>query len=420
MESAKERRDMTTFPCITELRIEGFKSFGSPMQHIALGPLTFIVGANASGKTNMLAALQFLKMAVLQNAEYACNEFGGTSEVRNRIMRERNTKKPVVIGFKMDMGGAGLEISPGEYLRMYSFDYEVRLDLRHADGIPRIEQEILLGDIRDLEDNTRKFSLLRKKEKVTLIDDVTPSNGKNERNYSVPPEDSTRLALGVGFFSTPCAILRRLIEEWRFYNISPAQARIPTRELPDMDMGPAGENLAVMLHKLEQQNGKGNFDAVAAELRSVIPGFQSVKTNQSRSEGKWSFQVLENRIQGAMNPNSVSDGTIRLLALAVIANWKSKVSSLIAIEEPENGLHPHLSEHIVQILRTASEERQLLITTHNPEFLNCAEPEEVVMCDKTDGLTLIRKASDVADIQAFRKHFSLGELWIQGTLGGMP
>ena len=412
---------MTTFPCITELRIEGFKSFGAPMQRIALGPLTFIVGANASGKTNMLAALQFLKMAVLQNVEYACNEFGGTSEVKNRIVRERNTKKPVIIGFRMDMGAAGSVFNNEEkFFQIGSFDYQVRLDLRHNDQIPRIEEERLRADIQDMDGNTCNFSLTRNKEKVTLIDDVTASHRGKEQNYSVPAEDATRLALGVGFFSLPCAILRHLIEEWRFYNINPAQARIPTREVPDMDMGSAGENLAVMLHKLEQQNGKGNFDSVAAELRSVVPGFQSVKTIQSRSEGKWSFQVLENRIKGAMNPNSVSDGTIRLLALAVIANWKSKVSSLVAIEEPENGLHPHLSEHIVQILRTASEERQLLITTHNPEFLNCAEPTEVVLCDKKDGLTVIRKASDVEDIQAFRKHFSLGELWIQGTLGGMP
>ena len=117
---------MTTFPCITELRIEGFKSFGAPMQRIAFGPLTFIVGANASGKTNMLAALQFLKMAVLQNVEYACNEFGGTSEVKNRIVRERNTKKPVIIGFRMDMGAAGSVFNNEEkFFQIGSFDYQI-------------------------------------------------------------------------------------------------------------------------------------------------------------------------------------------------------------------------------------------------------------------------------------------------------
>ena len=411
---------MTTFPCITELRIEGFKSFGTPMQRIALGPLTFIVGANASGKTNMLAALQFLKMAVLQNAEFACNEFGGTSEVKNRIVRERNAKKPVVIGFKMNMGGMPVINNAEKTFQFGIFDYQMRLDLRHVDQIPRIEEETLQADIQDMEGKQCKFSLIRKEEKVTLIDDVTESHKGKEQEYSIDKRDATRLALGVGFFSLPCAVLRNQIEEWQFYNISPSQARIPTREVPDMDMGSAGENLAVMLHKLEQQKGKVNLDAIAAELRSVVPGFLNVKTNKSGSEGKWSFQVLENRIQGAMNPNSVSDGTIRLLALSVIANWRNDVSPLIAIEEPENGLHPHLSEHIVQILRTASEERQLLITTHNPEFLNCAEPEEVVLCDKREGLTVIRKASDIEDIQAFRKHFSLGELWIQGTLGGMP
>ena len=318
------------------------------------------------------------------------------------------------------MGQAQLVVGKNEIFSMYSFDYQVRLDLRHTDQIPVVEEEKLQADIRDMDGNKRTFSLLRKKEKVVLIDDVTPPHREREQNYSVPEEEATRLALGVGFFSLPCAVLRRIIEDWRFYNISPVQARIPTREMVDMDIGPSGENLAVILHKLEQQNGKGNFDAIAAELRSVVPGFQSVKTNRSGPEGKWSFQVLENRIQGAMNPDSVSDGTIRLLALSVIANWKEKSSSLLAIEEPENGLHPHLSDHVVQILRTASEERQLLVTTHNPEFLNCAEPEEVVLCDKKDGLTVVRKASDVEDIQAFRKHFSLGELWVQGTLGGMP
>ena len=51
---------------ITELQVENFKSFGSEMSRLALQPLNFIVGANASGKTNLLSALRFLKIALLQ------------------------------------------------------------------------------------------------------------------------------------------------------------------------------------------------------------------------------------------------------------------------------------------------------------------------------------------------------------------
>ena len=104
----------------------------------------------------------------------------------------------------------------------------------------------------------------------------------------------------------------------------------------------------------------------------------------------------------------------------VIANWKSAHASLIAVEEPENGLHPHLSEHIVAILRAASDHRQVIVTTHNPEFLNYLDPNEIILCDKVDGFTKLRRASEVSEIEKFRKHFRLGELWVQGTLGGIP
>ena len=43
-----------------------------------------------------------------------------------------------------------------------------------------------------------------------------------------------------------------------------------------------------------------------------------------------------------------------------------------------------------------------------------------IMCDKTEGFTVVRHASEVAEIKSFRKHFRLGELWEQGTLGGIP
>lgn len=56
---------------ITELTVENFKSFGPDGRSLALQPLNFIVGANASGKTNLLSALRFLKLALLNNVERA-------------------------------------------------------------------------------------------------------------------------------------------------------------------------------------------------------------------------------------------------------------------------------------------------------------------------------------------------------------
>ena len=95
-------------------------------------------------------------------------------------------------------------------------------------------------------------------------------------------------------------------------------------------------------------------------------------------------------------------------------------SSLITIEEPENGVHPHLAEYLVDILKSASEHSQIVVTTHAPDLLDHLAPNEVILCDNEDGFTKLRKASSVAEIDQFRKHFSLGGLWSQGAVGAVP
>ena len=72
------------------------------------------------------------------------------------------------------------------------------------------------------------------------------------------------------------------------------------------------------------------------------------------------------------------------------------------------------------MLRSASEHSQVIVTTHEPDLLDHLEPSEVILCDKEDGFTKLRKASSVADIEQFRQHFSLGELWEQGVVGAIP
>jgi predicted ATPase len=354
---------------------------------------------------------------VLQNPEFAVLESGGVAEVRNKILRQREQPKPLMIGVKISAPDLFVESGEGDSYLFTQFDYTLTLDLRGMSGVPVIESENLTAAMQDGEGRALNYAMERSKHNVVIRD---PTARSQSQEYVVPPQEATRLALGVGFYSLPCVVLRTVIEGWRFYDIDPRQARLPCKETPDVDLGRSGENLAVILHKLEQQNGKGALDTVVSGLRGAVPGFRGIKTTQLPVEGKWAFQVLEEKIRGAMNPDSISDGTIRLLALLVIAHWKARSSGLIAIEEPENGIHPYLSEYIVEILRTASEERQHLITTHNPSFLDYLEPDEVILCDKIDGFTTLRRASDIAQIETFRKHFRLGELWEQGTLGGIP
>ncbi len=383
---------------ITEFEIEGFKSFGSPAEVIKLGRLNFLVGANASGKSNLISAFQFLQNAVMQDVQYAVNEFGGNAEVRNKILSQRDKTKKSEFRLKIDK----------------SWDYQLILDLRSNENEPVIRLEILSPHDEQLI-SKRKFKLERDTKKIRFVD----SNSGDE-TIKIPSQEAARLALDVGFYRMPCLTLREAIKRWQFFNVSPDIARQPYRELPDLKLEPSGKNLAPILHKIE--NDPEMKDTFEQNLDGIIPGFKGVKTSQEPFEGKWGFQVLEDKIRGGINPFAVSDGTIRLLVLVVIATWAAKNSPLILIEEPENGIHPHLFGYIVELFRNAAEryDTQFLITTHNPDFLDHLNPDEVILCDKIDGFTRTKRASDVEDIENFRKSFSLGELWIQGALGGIP
>ncbi len=403
---------------ITELSIEGFKSFGSPAETIELDPLNFVVGANASGKSNLLYALRFLQNAVTHDVSYAVSEMGGSAEVRNKRLRQRHQAQPIRLSLKIekDFKFTFSENSEQQQNHGYvvrSLEYSLVLDLRSEETTPRIEIESLSAQV-ERDGELTKEGLKRNEDTVVV---TNHRNKEGSQTISVPEQEPTRLALvGVGFFSFPATILREEIRGWRFHHFVPSVARQPYRDEPDASLGPAGEKLATILHRMSADERA----SIAHGLRAVVPGLKDVKTTKLPIEDTLAFQIVEDKLKAAINPASVSDGTVRLLSLMVVTTWSVRNSSLITIEEPENGVHPHLAEYLVDILKSASEHSQVVVTTHAPDLLDHLEPNEVILCDKEDGFTKLRKASSVSEIEQFRKHFSLGELWSQGAVGAVP
>ena len=185
------------------------------------------------------------------------------------------------------------------------------------------------------------------------------------------------------------------------------------------ELGESGEYLATILHRMKNKDKKG-FAGMVDALRGAIPAFKDVEARPLDAEGRRTFRLIEERLKTGINPRAVSDGSIRLLALMVIVYWSARRSSLVCIEEPETGLHPHLAPTIIEVLRIAAGDTQVLATTHNADFLDQLEANEIILCDKVKGLTQVRHAADVEDIAAFRKHYRFGELWEQGVLGAKP
>lgn len=397
---------------ITRVEIEGFKSFGSPGETIELSPLNLVVGPNASGKSNFIGALRFLQECIRSNAEIAVNDLGGWNEVRNRSQRTGKSPNLLRIGVVLDD-----EVEYGSS-RFSGFSYSLTIGLGGKEN-ERLEivEEALTAKVYN-KDNSGTYEMRRELGAFSVkspLKGEPPTSGASE----IPESERTRPIVNVGFFSLPLLVFKQFVDTWSFFSISPQTARRSYKERPDATLGMFGENLAVMLRRLGAQNGKEELERISGMLRGAIPGFKSVRAVGTDYESRWALSVEEDHISGAVSPGGVSDGTIRLIALMVVANLGTKKPGVIAIEEPENGLHPHVLEHLIDIFRETSKTTQIIATTHNPEFLDHVAPKEVLFCGTVDGVTKVRRADSLKEIESFRKHFSLGELYVQGTFDRM-
>jgi predicted ATPase len=114
----------------------------------------------------------------------------------------------------------------------------------------------------------------------------------------------------------------------------------------------------------------------------------------------------------------LSDGTLRYLSLlAVLLN--PDPGSLVAIEEPELGLHPDVIPHVAELLVRASHRTQLIVTTHSRMLVDALSDHasSVVVCEKENGESRLERLNGIA-LDAWLDKFSLGELWSIGEIGG--
>ena len=112
----------------------------------------------------------------------------------------------------------------------------------------------------------------------------------------------------------------------------------------------------------------------------------------------------------------VSDGTLRLLALTLLA-YIPKLEGIFLVEEPKNGIHPRAVEAVFQSLSSVYDAR-VLLATHSPVILSIAKAEEVLCFAKTsEGATDIVRGSEHPKLKEWRGETDLGTLFASGVLG---
>ena len=179
-----------------------------------------------------------------------------------------------------------------------------------------------------------------------------------------------------------------------------------------------GSNLAAYLYSLSQNDRKA-FDLIEATVRSIAPYFKRFDLKPDRNlAGQISLEWQENDSDMYLNGYSFSDGTIRFIALATLL-LQSKLPQVIIIDEPELGLHPAAINKFAAMVKRASLNCQVILSTQSANLVNCFEPEDIIVVDRADGQTVFRRLDSKAlSVWLDDYDYSLSDVWEKNLIGG--
>lgn len=374
---------MTT-PFMTRVRIQNYKSIGTC--DVRLGRFTVLVGRNGAGKSNFVDALRFVVEALQTSLDHALKSRGGIEDVRRR-----STGHPRNFG-------VNLTFQP-EPDRLATFGFEVSARPNGAFAVKREQLEI----VNPATGQPIARYLVRDTEVTSSAERVPPA--ARDRLYLVT-------AAGLPEFRPAYDALSSM----GFYSLNPEAMK----EVQSPDAGELlhrdGANIASVVARLRTEAPE-TIERVKTFLAKIVPGIQGFDRAQLGPRETLEFRQA---VKGADHPwkffaNSMSDGTLRalgsLVAVGQIGSASRRVA-LVGIEEPETALHPAAAGALMDAISEASEQTQVLVTSHSPDLADQLDVEEqrLLVVVAREGTTSIAEASRESR-EAIRRHlYSAGDL----------
>jgi predicted ATPase len=367
------RRNARVF--LKKFRIRNYKSIGKC--EAALSPLTVLVGRNGAGKSNFLDALRFIVDGLQTSVDHALKFRGGIDAVRRR-----STGHPRNFTLQLELQ------LPKWQLATYGFE----IAARPKGGFVVSQEELSIQS-----------------EDARAVAGYRIESGKliHSSSQQMPPASPDRLYL-VNAAGLPAfrGVYDGLLS-MGFYNLNPEVMK----ELQAPDAGELlhrdGGNIASVIARLAADKPRVK-ERIRSYLSTIVPGITDV---DRVALGPRETLEFRQEVVGSAHPwkfyaTSISDGTLRalgtLVAVTQLAERKKHVT-LVGIEEPETALHPAASGALMDALREAATQTQVLVTSHSPDLLDQASSE-------SDGLLVVvsrQGNTDIAPIdRASRKAIS--------------
>ena len=372
---------------------------------VDLRQLNVLIGPNAVGKSNLIEAVSLLQAA--------------PTSLSQEMLRGGGVRQWLSLGGGIPSPIGSLEcevrLASGRQVGDLSYRLEFSED---ANGFV-ILGESLTHDGRESSSsnpdvyfhrsyNSADFGPKALELLPSISGSVTVSPGESILAQFKNPLDPTPITnLGSHFTRI------RIFREFRTSVGSQARYGVSTNISKDF-LSDGADNLALVLHELDFQ---GVHERIRSYLNRFCDRFDDVKVRVGA--GLAQTFLREHGLADFLSAMRMSDGTLKFLCLLVVL-FNPQPPPLICLEEPELGMHPDALKLIAEVLIEASQRVQLIVTTHSDALIDALsdQPDVVLVCERDfDNSTQFRRLSP-NQLDQWLEHYSLGELWRKGEIGG--
>ena len=237
---------------------------------------------------------------------------------------------------------------------------------------------------------------------------------------------------GAGHFESQAVLYKsdqfehdlNIMRRWRVYHFHDTSESAKVKQIHRINdndyLREDGANLAAFLFRL-QKNHPSHYKRIIRTIRMIAPYFgdfylRATPDNQDSIQLEWT----EKDHDIPFKASELSDGTLRFILLAtVLLQPEEFMPSAIIVDEPELGLHPYAINVLAELIKSASHEHQLIISTQSVELVNQFDAEDLIVVDKQGGSSTFKRL-ETALLSEWLEDYSLGDLWKKNLLGGRP
>ncbi len=360
---------------IDTLTIRGFQSIRE-LEDFKLNDLNILIGPNGAGKSNFVTYFRMLSELVEKRLQVWVQKRGGADRL-------------VTFGVK-------------ETDELYSFllfgrnGYEFTLEPTDDGGFVFADEQLFFDG-----DYGKSWDSLGSGHQEALLKDAIDPKRWSKADYCYES-----------------------ISSWKIFHFHDTSDTAGVKRSVSVDdaeyLRSDASNLAAYLYRMRRRN-PDSYNQIRKIVQLAIPFFDDfVLKPQVQSNEDEQIRLLwqQKNSDYPMWPTQLSDGSIRFICLAT-ALLQPNPPSTIIIDEPELGLHPYALTLLGSLMRSASTQMQIIVSTQSVPLLNEFSIDDLIVVEREEGVSVFKRL-DESDFQLWLEDYSVGELWEKNVLGGRP